>query len=291
MKIAFSIGVAALSAVSFAQFSDNFESGAAAAGGTLLTNGFGGGGQNGWYNPVSGSLDGSLYTYTGNTLGFAPNPNGQNQFLGQDETVAQTPVRSQHDMSFGSGGVWKISFDFNGNFNGTLPTADNLGSVSIQPSATADYFQTIYQWGSNTATASGFGANIGHWTSAGGAGGAGIVFDSPGTAWTNLVLNHWYHQTVTWDFGSGLITDTTLQDITAGGSLNDFQPTGWYLSGGAANILGQPLPTAVRFFASGGAGDLMGYDNLNVAPVPEPASLAALGIGALALIRRRKANR
>lgn len=283
MKIAFSVGMAALCAVSFAQFSDNFEAENGSAGGTLLTNGFGGGGQNGWYNPVSGSVDGNVFTYTGNALGFSNNPNGGNQFLGMQVPTANATNRAQHSVTF-SGGVWTIAFDFNGNFNGTLPTADNLGSVSLQPSATANYFQTIYQWGSNNTTGSAFNANIGHFAAAGGA----IVFDSPGAAWTNLSLNHWYHQTVTWDFATGLIMDTTLTDITAGGQTNDFQPTEWYLSGGAANTLGLPAPTDVRFFASGGAGDLMGYDNLNVAPVPEPASLAVLGLGALALLRRRR---
>jgi hypothetical protein len=33
------------------------------------------------------------------------------------------------------------------------------------------------------------------------------------------------------------------------------------------------------------------YDDLNFSTVPEPASIAALGLGALALIRRRKANK
>jgi hypothetical protein len=283
MKIAFSFGIAALCTVSFAQFSDNFESETGSSGGTLITTGFGGGGQNGWYNPLSGSVDGSVYTYAGNTLGMSANPNGSNQFLGEDVTTLNGTVRAQHAVTF-SGGVWTLSYDFNGNFNGTPPSAENLGSVSLQPSATANYFQTIYQWGNNVSTASAFNANIGHFASTGGT----IVFDSPGAAWTNLTLNHWYHQTVSWDFASGLITDTTLRDITAGGSTNDFQPTGWYLSGGANNSLGLAAPTDVRFFASGGAGDIMGYDNLNVAPVPEPATMAVLGIGALALIRRRR---
>lgn len=284
MKFAFTMATAALCTASFAQFSDNFESETGSAGGTLLTTGFGGGGQNGWYNPVSGSIDGNVYTYAGNTLGLSADPNGGSQFLGGEVTVAQTPMRAQHSLTF-SGGLWTLSYDFNGDFNGSLPTADNLGSVSLQNSLTANYFQTIYQWGTNISTASSFSANIGVF---GSAGGGTIAFDSPGAAWTNLTLNDWYHQTVTWSFTTGLITDTTLQNLTTGGALNDDKPVGWYLSGGANNVLAQPLPTDVRFFASGGAGDIMGYDNVNVTPAPEPATMALLGMGALALIRKRR---
>lgn len=289
MRIVFTLGIAAMCAVSFAQFSDNFETETGSASGTLISNGFGGGGQGGWYNPVSGSGDGSVYTYAGNSLGLVSNPTGGNQFLG-DNVVAvggsPVTVRAQHDVSFAAGGVWTIGFDFNGNFNGVPPTVDNLGSVSLQPSGASNYFQTIYQWGTNTATPTQFNANIGHTDALGTT--AISVFDSPGAAWQNLPVNHWYHQTITWDFTSNLILDTTLRDITANGSTNDFHPTGWYLTGGANNALGQATPTAVRFFASGGAGDMMGYDNVTVTPVPEPASMAILGMGALALIRRRR---
>jgi len=282
MKVWLTLGIAGLSSLGFAQFSDNFESETGSAGGSLLTNGFGGGGQNGWYNPVAGSVDGSVYTYAGNSLGFATNPLGGNQFLGMNVLTAQATNRSQHAVTYGAG-VNTLTFDFNAKFAGTPPGADNLGSVSLQPACT-NFFQTIYQWGSHLPTADAFDANIGAASSAGGA----LVFQSPGAAWMNLNLNHWYRQSVTWDFGSNLITSTTLQDLTAGGGVNSFSPTGWYLSGGAGNILGQLTPTDVRFFASGSAGDMMGYDNLNISAVPEPASMAALGLGALALIRKRR---
>ncbi|MHB8637920.1 MAG: PEP-CTERM sorting domain-containing protein [Fimbriimonadaceae bacterium] len=282
MKLILTIAGAGLCASSFAQFSDNFESETGSAAGTLLTSGFGGGGQGGWYNPVSGSIDGKVYTYSGNALGLSADPNGGNQFLGMHVLTAQGSNRAQHSVAFTSG-LWTIGFDFNGMFSGTLPAADNLGSVSLQPAA-SNYFQTIYQWGTNTATAKAFNANIGHFASTGGS----IVFDSPGAAWTNLTVNHWYHQTVTWNFTTGLITDTTLTDITAGGATNDFQPTGWYLAGGANNAGALITPTDVRFFASGAAGDIMGYDNLTVTPAPEPASMAVLALGAVSLLRRRR---
>src|SRR5205085_918678 len=110
-------------------FSDNFESETGSAAGTLIT------GQNGWYNPVAGSLDGSVFTYTGNALAFANNASGGSHFLG-GEADGVNPMRAQHDVSFAAGRVWTLSFDFNGNYIGTSgTTVDNLGSTSLQPSA------------------------------------------------------------------------------------------------------------------------------------------------------------
>jgi len=272
------LAVTGLCASAFAQFSDNFESETGSSAGTVIT------GQNGWYLPAG--TDAFVFTYSGNTLGFPQNPSGNRQFLGNVTGSGSNPSRAQHDVTF-SGGMWTVGFDFCAGYNGALPAADNLGSFSLQTSST-NYFQTIYQWGNNTGTATMFNANIGHFGSTGGSGGSGISFDSPGAAWQNLPVDHWFHQTVTWSFDTGLITDTTLQDLTANGVLNDFQPTGWYLQGGANNVNNLPLPSAVRFFAGGGQGNLMGYDNLAIHGVPEPASFAALGLGVFMLIRRRR---
>jgi hypothetical protein len=291
MKAWFIVGLSAVCAMSFAQFNDNFEGETGSAGGTLLTNGFGGGGQNGWYNPVSGSIDSNVFTYAGNALGFSNNPNGGTKFVGMDVTVAQTPNRAQHDLTYGSG-VWTMSYDFNGNFNGTPPAADNLGSVSLQPSTTNNAFQTIFQWTNpidHSALADAYNANIGWASSAGSTGGA-FTFSSPGVAFQSLNLNHWYHMSVSWNFTTNQILSASINDISAGGSTTtyDVSGNGWYLSGGANNVLGQAAPTGIRLFGSGSAGDLMGYDNLSVGPVPEPASMAVLGIGALALLRKRR---
>ncbi len=191
MKITLSLAAAGLCSLSFGQFSDNFESETGSAGGTVAS------GQNGWYLPTG--IDSSIYTYSGNSLGAVSNPTGGNQFLGGMSQGGTNIARAQHDVDFSAGGVWTMSFDFLGGFSGTPPAADNLGSVSLQPSATANIFQTIYQWANpvdNTQTATAFSANIGHATATGGA----LAFDSPGTDWQNLPVNHWFHQTVTWDF-------------------------------------------------------------------------------------------
>jgi hypothetical protein len=289
MKLGFTIGVAALCTVGFAQFSDNFQSETGSAGGTALTNGFGGGGQNGWYNPVSGSIDSNVYTYAGNSLGFSTNPFGGSQFVGMFVATAQTPNRAQHNVNFGAGGTWTMTYDFNGNFNGVPPAADNLGSVSLQPSATNNIFQTIFQWGTGITNADHFDANIG-WAAAAGSTGGALTFSSPGAAFQSLSLNNWYRESVTWNFTTNQIMSVSLTNLTAGGSANtvDVSGNGWYLTGGQNNVLGQTQATDIRLFGSGSAGDLMGYDNFSVAPVPEPASMAVLGLGALALLRRRR---
>jgi MYXO-CTERM domain-containing protein len=258
---------------------------AGAAGGVPLTLGFGGGGQNGWYNPVAGSADFNVYSYAGNSLGFAPNPNGGSQFIGALGNATAPIGRAQHNVAF-TGGTWTVSWDVNGQFIGTAPAVDNLGSFSLQPSTTADYFQQIMQWGTNTATPTQYNINYGSWTAAGGTS-ANITFISPGAAWMNIPVNHWIHQSTTWDFGTNQILSVSIQDITAGGGVTttDVSGMGWYLTGGANNVLGLALPTDVRCF-TGNNQNATGWDNVSVTPAP--ASLALLGLGGLLGARRRR---
>src|SRR5438477_10857979 len=127
------VGLCACTAAQ-AQFATGFEAPAYAgsAAGTPLTNGFGGGGQNGWYNPVAGSLDFSVHTYAGNALAFPVNPIGGGQFAGALGN-ATTPIgRGQHNQNFSSGGTWTADWDVIGGFRGAVGTAavDNLGSFS-----------------------------------------------------------------------------------------------------------------------------------------------------------------
>jgi hypothetical protein len=288
MKFGLIIGALAMCTAALAQFSDNFESETGSASGTLLTNGFGGGGQNGWYNPVNGSLDGSVFTYAGNTLGKVGNASGGNQFAGAASANAATPYRMQHALTLTNTGTWTLAIDFNFDFSGAAPVANNLGSVSLQPSTTNNAFQTLYAYDpTELAAPTGYRALFGF---AGAAGGALTLETNPGDAnWDNLVFNHWYHQTLTWNGATNQITATTLQDMTAGGPTFTINPTTWFLTGGQNNVLGQALATDVRLFVSGGnanSTNLGGYDNLQV--VPEPATMAILGIGALALLRRRR---
>jgi hypothetical protein len=257
----------------------NFESYDGSAGGTLLTNGLGGGGQDGWYVPVAGSVDGKVYTYAGNTPGFASNPNGGKQFLGE-RSEATGPSRAQHDNDFSTMSGWSISYDFCALFDGTPPAAANLGSFSLQDSTQARFFIALDNFMDPNNPAAGWKAEYNVYDAAGTA----LNNQSPGADWTNLVYNHWYTQTTVVDFDSNKILSVSLSDITTGDTFT--ANPDWYLTGGANPVL--PLPTGVRCFAGGNAGNNMGWDNINVGAIPTPGAAALLALGGLATSRRRR---
>ena len=287
---AFRAGVMALLAAAgtaSAGFSTGFEGPVylGSPGGTLLTNGFGGGGQDGWYNPIAGSVDFNVHSYAGNTLAFPNNPNGGGQFIGVMGQPSPSNIgRAQHNVNFSSGGVWTADWDVIGGYRGPAGTAavDNLGSFSLQPSATANYFQQLMSWGTNTSVPVQYNINYGVFGATGGA----IAFQSPGAAWVNVPADHWIHQSTTWDFATNQLLSVSIQDITAGGGVTtvNVSGNGWYLAGGANNVLALAMPTDIRCF-TGNTNNATGWDNINV--IPAPTSLALLGLAAAASRRRR----
>lgn len=256
------------------------------AAGTALTNGFGGGGQDGWYNPVAGSTDGNVFTYADNAWGFVTNPTGATQFGAVRNQGATGFGRAQHGIAFANT-QYTMAFDIcMDRFGGVLPAINNLGSVSLQNSATARTMQTLYTW-DNLATGNAFDANYLHFNA------AGVQQPNalPGPEWDALNLNTWYRQSTTWDFTTNLILSVSIDNLhdAAGATVVDVSGMGWYLSGGAAPT--QPLPTDVRFFAGGGINNIhiVGFDNFSVTVVPTPATLALLGLSGLIAGRRRRA--
>jgi len=223
-------------------------------------------GQQGWYVPnVAGSVDQFVFTYDGNALGIPANPFGQEQFLGAQALQLGDAPRAQLDFDWTRASIWAVAYDISHKFNGTLPAANNLSSFSLQDLNIARYFVALNSW-SNTETADHWDANYLVFTSDGTAAGA----LSPGPAWRNLAVNHWYRQTVFFCFDTNDILTVVIQDLETGNS-SVFNPEGWYLAGGAGSQL--PRPTALRFVVAGGdsnAGNVGAWDNLEIDVIAGP---------------------
>lgn len=145
----------------------------------------------------------------------------------------------------------------NGFFNGTLPTAQNLGSFSTQDSVTTRIFIALLRWNDvNLATTYNAGFNL--YDSLG----AALATQVPGPAWENCAINHCYRQSVAIDYPTNSVLAVGITDMATGIS-RCTRVSGWYLQGGSAPTLG--MPTAVRCFAGGALGNVMAWDNLAIA--------------------------
>jgi hypothetical protein len=267
-----------------AQFTSQFEAPtySGSASGVLTT------GQNGWYLPaVANSTDHNVFTTAGNAFNFPANPNGCGQFDAgmsfNDAAGAQHNARTQHPVDFSAGGIWEASWDCTGHWSGTLPAVDNLGSWSMQPSATARYFQQLMSWGptinasfpgsvtDHTAAADAFHIGFGYFTAASP---AAIAFATSSAAFRDLPVDHWYHVKVRWDFAAAQILSVSIQDLTTNGPVttDDVTANGWYLQGGPNST--NALPTDIRCFAggavTGGGSDVTAWDNISVGPGTAP---------------------
>ena len=267
-----SIGLLACATAVAQPFSTGFEDppylGSAA--GTVLT------GQDGWYLPAG--VDSMVYTYAGNALGVSPNPTGGDQFAAGTGPGSPDFARAQRDLTWGTG-TWTVAYDMAGLYDGPAPGANNIGSFSLQPSATCAGYIHLFSW-VDTADPVDFNA----FYMAYDAGGTQFAQPgaSPGPEWEALDLNHWYRHSTIIDFDINMITEVSITDLTTGVSAT-YNPTDWYLGGGTTPA---DPPTGFRFFAGGGvAGNSVAWDNLGV--VPEPATLSALLLAGLALLRRR----
>jgi hypothetical protein len=267
-------------AIADANYMSGFESLTASTGGTVLT------GQDGYYVPEG--VDYNVYTYSGNTLGLPQNPGGGSNFVAGIGEGYPNLARAQRDVSFDSGGICTIGYDFAGAFIGQAPPAQYLGSFSLRSGSTDNFYLQLDAW---TESGSNWNATYMVYDAAG-------YFDpvegrSPGSAWENLDINHWYHSWTTMDFDSNKIIEVGIADLVAG-TESIFNPTDWYLLGGAAG--GTETPTGFRLFSGGDAnyGNVMAFDNISIQqPVPEPATMLLFGSGliGLAVFRKRLRNR
>jgi hypothetical protein len=226
------------------------------ADGVILT------GQQGWYIPGVGGDDFFVFTYDSNALQFPANAYGDTQFIGSTALGDNTFPRAQWDYDWNQASVWTVSYDLCGHWAGSGAGIDNLSSFSLQDSTVARSFTAVNTWVPMTSDS--WRANYQIYNAAGQLIGA---YQLPGPEWDNLQVDHWYNQSVTFDFDQNLIVSVSITDLDSGGTAT-VSPDSWYLQGGANPT--QPLPTALRFFVGGGAGqvigNVMGFDNLVISP-------------------------
>ncbi|MFG0331635.1 MAG: hypothetical protein ACF8PN_17245 [Phycisphaerales bacterium] len=245
------VGVALATALSAgAQYSSDFESVTGSAAGTVLT------GQDGYYIPAgTNSVDFNVYTYAGNSLGVSANPTGGAQFVAGVGPGSPTFARAQRDMTWGTG-VWRVSYDAAALYLGNPPSANNLGSFSVQPYPGSQSYIHLFSWVDATA-ATNWQAFYLAYTSTGSA--HGQPGESPGAQWTNLELNKWYRFDTWLDFDQNQIVKVSITDLDTGDCATH-NPSDWYLEGGSAG--GSPTPTGFRFFGGGGVPDnVTAWDN------------------------------
>ncbi len=259
----------------FADINTGFEAGeaySAAASGTPLTSGFGGGGQNGWYLPVSGSLDWQCATYAGNTFGVPVNPEGGGQFIvGTSGTDNVAFARAQHANTFSNGVVYRQTFDICMSYVGTGTPVNNMGSFSLQPSGTAQFYINLFTYYTDPNTLildpTRLVSNYQIWDSSL-ATPAVTTYYYPNALSGNNVQSHWYRSTVIWKFDGATqsrVLKTLYEDIANWDAFGVQSPPSWFLQNTQGPLVGGPLPTDVRFFA-GGTENRVAVDNFQIVP-------------------------
>lgn len=239
-----------LASLASAQYSTGFEGVTASAAGTPLT------GQDSYYIPAGTvSTDFLAFTYAGNTFGVAANPTGGTQFVSAIGAAGGSFARAQRDLPWAPG-VNTLGFDIHGSFQGTLPTAQNLGSVSMQPFPGSQSFIALATWADvNTATA--WNMNFVYFDAAG----VQVQEAVANPAFQNLPVGAWFRWEIDVDLASNRILCTRIRDLATGATTTQVI-SGRYLLGGAA---GAPSPTGFRMFSGGGvAGNTLAFDNVAI---------------------------
>ena len=235
-------------------------------------------GQDNYYLPNTTSTDFEVYTYAANALRLPQNSRGGTQFIAGIGQADGNFERAQRDIAF-TDSVWSLSFDVAVTYTGTGPSAQNIGSVSLQPSGTGQQtFIALATW-SDPDVPVAWNADFIYFD----AGGNQINSQVPDPAFQNLPIDTWFGYEVVFDFVTNRILEINAEDIDSGNTVT-YAPTDWYMEGGAA---GGNLPSSFRFFSGSGsaAGNTMAFDNISI--VPAPASLALLGLGCIVVRRRR----
>lgn len=247
-----------------AQYESDFESVAGDADGEELN------GQDGYYNPdPPNSVSALVYTYADNALGIPDNPTGGAQFVAGTGPAGAMFSRSQRDVDYGDEDIVTISYDFVGGFDNKGVSTQNVGSFSTQLFPGAATYIHLMQWNDPNDPVS-YNARYIAYDAAGVQFAAPYDVGSPGSEWEDLEIDHWYRATTTFDLALNEIVHVSIVDIETGDSA-EFEPTGWYLEGGAGG--GMPRPSGFRFFAGATdtVGNVLGFDNFSITSVAECA--------------------
>lgn len=199
---------------------------------------------------MAGSLDGLVVTYVGSSLGVPANPNGGNNFYAGVPQLTNVFARAQRPVTLPANGLVHVEFDMLCNYLGTGTPTNNIGSFSLQPSASATYPDLLARWpvGATFPPAT-FDADL---VAGPGGGVQGPVGDP---AFQGLPVNVWHR----WGCAFNLVTGTYVSFSITNGATNvttHFTPS-------APILLPNPGTTPVtdfRFF-TGGSQNLLALDN------------------------------
>lgn len=213
-------------------------------------------GQDNYYAPNTTSVPHLAYTYAGNTLSVPPNPNGGNIFIAGTGPAGGVFARAQRDITTGCNtGIWTFGTDLLIQFNGTLPTAQFIGSFSSQPGAAQ--FIMLASW-VDISTGQNWNADLFVSTTVGGNTSRQTGFDPN---FTNLNVNTWYRWETDVDLGTREIKETRITDLMTGVTNTHTVPAMTWFLGGSGNL------TGFRFFAGGSvSGNTIAWDNPVVLP-------------------------
>jgi hypothetical protein len=233
-------------------------------GGTILT------GQDGYYLPPgTDSTDFFVFKYVGNPVNLPQNPEGGDQFVSGTGPGSPTFARAQRDVDWGDGTeTWIMTYDFAATYVGQGASAQNIGSVSVMSSLFPDIdYIHLFTWVdpndpvSFNAFYMAYDVNGTQFAQPG---------ESPGPAWENLPIDHWFRASMILELPTNLIIEVGIIDLE---TMEEtiYYPTDWYLEGGAGGGVGPPIN--FRFFGGGSvAGNTTAFDNISIV-VYEPTPI------------------
>jgi hypothetical protein len=233
-------------------------------------------GQEGWYNPVSGSSEWFVRLYVNNPLNIGANPNGGGQMIAAVKNTTGSFARAQQNFNFGQRTKWLVSYDVYVSFDTQYVfNYDNIGSFSLQPSAApTQFFIDLFQWVTPSGDIQEGNINDGWratWvTSDSGGTSQWIISYGQGTPFHGLQINRWYRRYVAFDLQQGVLVKVGIRDLTTNqlsatrvGPTESFQY--WYLVN--YNNSSRTNPSAFRFFVGGGTGanngNILAVDNIS----------------------------